>query len=192
MFSLTGDAIFAQRDLSAHIVEASGHYLWKVKDNQPTLRAAIERLFGPERVPLGSAALRTDFQAVTTTRQVGGRIETHTLTPSTLLNATADWPNLAQVCQLVRHVQVVSTGKPTHEVSYLITSLSTQDTTPGRLLNLSRRHWAIENKLHYCRDVTFQEDACRLAIGHAAQAIAILNNLVWGLRRVRGFTAIAP
>jgi hypothetical protein len=59
------------------------------------------------------------------------------------------------------------------------------------LLTLNRRHWAIENKLHYCRDVTFHEDACHLALGTAAQAIAILNNLVLGLLRVRGFTAIA-
>ncbi len=43
----------------------------------------------------------------------------------------------------------------------------------------------------YCRDVIFHEDACDLALGHAAQTIALLNNLVLGLLRVRGFTAIA-
>jgi len=59
------------------------------------------------------------------------------------------------------------------------------------LLDLYRRHWAIENKLHYCRDVTFHEDACRLAIGTAAQAIAALNNLVLALLRTRGFSTIA-
>jgi len=39
--------------------------------------------------------------------------------------------------------------------------------------------------------VTFHEDACDLAIGTAAQAIAILNNLVLGLLHLRAFTAIA-
>jgi len=188
---VTGDAMFTQRELSARIVEAGGHYLWKVKDNQPNLRADIERLFGPERVPLGSAPLKTDFQSVTTTRKVGGRLEKHTLTTSSLLNTTADWPYVAQVCQLVRDVQVVSTGKTTHDVSYAITSLPAKDATPSRLLSLSRHHWAIENKLHYCRDVTFHEDRCRLAIGQAAHAIALLNNLVLGLLRVRGFLSIA-
>src|SRR5262249_3343350 len=124
---VTGDAMFTQRDLSAQIVEAGGHYLWKVKDNQPNLRADIQRLFGPEHVPLGSATLRTDFQSVPASRKIGGRIETHTLTTSALLNTTSDWPYLAQVCHLVRHVQFVNTGKITHEVSYLITSLSNQD-----------------------------------------------------------------
>jgi hypothetical protein len=75
-------------------------------------------------------------------------------------------------------------------VSYLITSLPTADATPARLLTLSRRHWAIENQLHYCHDVTFQEDTCRLALGHAPPAIAVFNNLVLGLLRVRGVNSI--
>src|SRR5262249_27008274 len=37
----------------------------------------------------------------------------------------------------------------------------------------------------------FDEDACRLSVGHAAQAIAILNNLILGLLRFHGFSAIA-
>jgi len=188
---VTGDAIFTHRDLSGQIVEMGGHYLWKVKDNQPSLRADIERLFGPEHVPLGSAPLKTDFQVVTTTRKVSGRVETHTLTTSTLLNTATDWPGLAQVGQLVRDVQFVGTARTTHEVSYIITSLPPQDAPPSRLLNLSRRHWAIENKLHYCRDVTFHEDRCRLTGPQTAQAIALLNNLVLGLLHVRRFLSIA-
>jgi predicted transposase YbfD/YdcC len=188
---VTGDALFTQRDLSSQIVDAGGHYVWRVKDNQPNLRADIERLFGPERVPPGSAPLKTDFQSVTTTTQAHGRLETHTLTTSILLNSTSDWPYLGQVFQLVRDVRHTKSGKTTHEVMYGVTSLSSADADPKRLLALHRRHWAIENKLLYCRDVTFHEDACRLAIGTAAQAIATLNNLVLGLLRARGFSAIA-
>lgn len=161
----------------------------KVKDNQPKLREAIERLFGPEHVPLGSAPLPTDFQVVTMTSKVGGRVETQTLTTSALLNATADWPHLAQVCQLTRHVRFVKSGKTTREVTYLITSLSAQEASPSRLLSLSRRHWHIENKRHFCRDVTFHEDRSRLALGQAAQAIALLNNLVLGLLHARRFSS---
>jgi hypothetical protein len=58
-------------------------------------------------------------------------------------------------------------------------------------VSLHRCHWAIENKLHYCRDVTFHEDHCRLLVAQAAHAIAVLNNLVLGLLRVRGFQPIA-
>jgi predicted transposase YbfD/YdcC len=188
---ITGDAMFTQRDLSRQIVEAGGHYLWKVKDNQPSLRADIERLFGPEKVPLGSAPLRTDFQVVTTTTKAHGRLEKHTLTASALLNATSDWPFLGQVFQLVREVTHLKSGKITRDVWYGVTSLPAAPASAHRLLDLNRQHWAIENKLHYCRDVTFHEDACTLALGHAAQAIALLNNLVLGLLRLRGFSAIA-
>jgi predicted transposase YbfD/YdcC len=188
---VTGDAMFTQRDLSSQIVEAGGQYLWRVKDNQPHLRADIERLFGPEKVPLGSAPLPTDFQSVTTTRKGHGRLETHTLTSSALLNATSDWPYLAQVFRLVRDVRYTKSGKISHDVIYGITSFPSACAAPKRLLDLYRRHWAIENKLHYCRDVTFHEEACRLAMATAAQIIAALNNLVLALLRARGFSAIA-
>jgi predicted transposase YbfD/YdcC len=188
---VTGDAMFTQRELSQQIVDDGGQYLWKVKDNQPSLRADIERLFAPEKVPLGSGPLPTDFQGVTTTTKAHGRLETHTLTASSLLNATSDWPHLGQVFQLVRDVRHLKSGKTTHEVLFGVTSLSAASASPHRLLTLLRHHWAIENKLHYCRDVTFHEDACHLAIGSASQAIALLNNLVLGLLRVRGFTLIA-
>jgi predicted transposase YbfD/YdcC len=187
---ITGDAMFTQRDLSQQIVEAGGHYLWKVKDNQPTLRADIERLFGPEKVPLGSAPLRTDFQVATTTSKGHGRLEKHILTTSALLNPTSDWPGLGQVFQLVREVTHLKSGKTTREVCYGMTSLPPASVSAHRLLALNRKHWAIENQLHYCRDVTFHEDACVLRHPRLAQAIAVLNNLVLGLLRLRHFSAI--
>jgi predicted transposase YbfD/YdcC len=187
---VTGDALFTQRELSKQIVEAGGQYVWLVKDNQPTLRADIERLFGPEHVPLASAPLQTDFQSSTTLRKDHGRLQTHTLTTSALLNPTSDWPYLSQVFQLVREVRYLKDGKITHEILYGITSLPKHTAAAQQLLTLRRKHWGIENRLHYCRDVVFHEDACRLAIGHAAHAIAILNNLVLGLLRLRGFPSI--
>jgi DDE_Tnp_1-associated/Transposase DDE domain len=44
---VTGDAMFCQRDLSRQVVDAGGHYLWFVKDNQPTLLRDIEAAFAP-------------------------------------------------------------------------------------------------------------------------------------------------
>jgi hypothetical protein len=162
----------------------------QLRTTKPSLHANIERLFGVEKVPLGSAPLRTDFQIATTFTKGHGRLEKHTLTTSSLLNATSDWPYLGQVFQLIREVRYLKSGKTTREVVYGMTSLPNHLASAQRLLTLHRQHWAIENKLHYCRDVTFHEDACSSAIGHAAQAIALLNNLVLGLLRSRGFSAI--
>ncbi len=88
---VSGDAMFTQRSLSRQIVKSGGHYLWKVKDNQPTRHADIEGLFAPEYVPLGSASLHTNFQSITTPTKAQDRLETHTLTTSALLNDTTEW-----------------------------------------------------------------------------------------------------
>jgi hypothetical protein len=44
---VTGDAMFCQRDLSRQILDGGGHYLWVVKDNQPTLSADIQAALAP-------------------------------------------------------------------------------------------------------------------------------------------------
>jgi DDE family transposase len=52
---ITGDAMFCQRDLSRQVIEAGGHYLWKVDDNQPSLKEAIASAFEPASSPLRTA-----------------------------------------------------------------------------------------------------------------------------------------
>lgn len=42
---ITGDAMFCQRDLSRQVIDAHGHYLWFVKENQPTLLQDIKAAF---------------------------------------------------------------------------------------------------------------------------------------------------
>jgi len=69
-------------------------------------------------------------------------------------------------------------GVKTVEVVYGITSLSEPRADAARLLELTRGHWGIENKLHYVRDVTPGEDACRVRKGVAPQVLAALRNAV--------------
>jgi len=54
-----------------------------------------------------------------------------------------------------------------------------------------RGHWSIENKLHWVRDVTFDEDRCQIRTGAAPQVMAALRNTVIGLLRLRGLRNIA-
>jgi len=178
---VTGDAMFTQRDLSAQIVEAGGHYLWTVKDNQPTLRADIERLFGPEHVPLGSAPLRTDFQSVTTTTKGHGRLEIRELVATTELNEflAGKWTGVAQVFRLTR--PVTEDGQTHTEVVYGLSSLSPKQASAARLLELVRDHWAIENRLHWRRDVTLREDHCQVRKGQAPRVLAVLNSFLLAL-----------
>ena len=49
----------------------------------------------------------------------------------------------------------------TQEIVFIVTSLSKEPVDESRLAELVRRHWSIENQLHYRRDWTFDEDRCR-------------------------------
>ena len=71
------------------------------------------------------------------------------------------------------------------ETAYLISSLDLQRHTPQEFLALNRGHWGIENKLHYVRDVTMGEDACRVRTGSAPQVLAGIRNSVIALARTR-------
>jgi predicted transposase YbfD/YdcC len=66
--------------------------------------------------------------------------------------------------------------------TYGLTSLTATEADPNRLLYLVRAHWGIENKLHYRRDETLQEDRCHIT-GQGARAMAVINNLVLALLR---------
>ena len=119
----------------------------------------------------------------------GDRYELRELSLSADLNEWAQWPHLSQVGRLVHHWTV--RGQRHTEVSYLITSLSAPQTTPGQVLALVRGHWGIENRLHWVRDVTFDEDRCQVRSGAAPQVLAACRNLVIGLLRRQGASNIA-
>jgi hypothetical protein len=68
------------------------------------------------------------------------------------------------------------------------TSLPPERAGPADLLRLSRVHWAIENELHYVRDVTLGEDASRIRSGAAPQAMAAMRNLVVAMLHRHGLS----
>lgn len=178
---VTADALFTQRELSIQIVAAGGEYVWKVKDNQPKLRDDIELLFKKQSAQPGSNVPPADVRVASDPDIGHGRIERRTLSASSDLQGYLDWPDARQVFKYEYDYHEWNTGKPGHSVIYGVTSLSAQEASAACLLALVRGEWGIENGLHYRRDVTLKEDACRLRVGHAAQVMAVLNNLVVSL-----------
>lgn len=73
-----------------------------------------------------------------------------------------------------------------------ITSLSSREAAPAHLAGYVRHHWAIENKIHWVRDVTYREDASRIRTGSRPRIMTTLRNLAIGLLRQAGHTRIAP
>jgi predicted transposase YbfD/YdcC len=96
-------------------------------------------------------------------------------------------PGAAQVAQLRR--TVTKKGKKTAEVVYLATSDSGAE--PATLAAWVRGHWEIENKLHWVRDVTYQEDKSLVRTGNAPRVMATLRSLAISLLRLDGHANIA-
>jgi hypothetical protein len=105
-----------------------------------------------------------------------GRKEIRPLISTTALNDLLGWPGVGQVFELER-VRALK-DKTQVEAVYGITSLRRDAADAAALLALVRGHWGIENGLHYVRDVTLGEDACRVRTGNAPQVLAALRNVV--------------
>jgi predicted transposase YbfD/YdcC len=176
---VVGDAMQAQRNLSAQVLTDGGDDAWFVKENQPTLLAEIEELFVAPPIAPGHSAPARDFRTVRTVEKGHGRLEERELTASSLLVGYSDWPGLAQVFKVERTAQ--QGKKRLHEVRYGLTSLPARVASAERLLEVVRSEWGIENGLHYRRDVTLEEDACQLRRGGGPQVMAALNNAVVSL-----------
>jgi predicted transposase YbfD/YdcC len=69
-------------------------------------------------------------------------------------------------------------GEWAEAAHYYITSL--RGTAP-ELANLIRRHWSIENELHWCLDVAFREDASKTAAGHAGANLGLVRRVAASL-----------
>ena len=184
---VTGDAMFAQRELSRQVIKTGADYVWTVKDNQASLRSDIEALFEIEGGKTRLKVLNNDFEQAHSTDKGHVRLEQRRITTSRMLAGQVNWPGLKQVFKIEREVEELATGKKRSEVSYGVTSLSAKQADAEKLLEIVRKHWMIENGHHYRRDWTLREDYCRLRIGDAAQAMAVINNLVVGLALRQGF-----
>lgn len=172
---LTADALHTQRDWCAQIIAQRGDYVLIVKENQRGLLQEIAFLFdGPWPAWLEQRSVRTLDKG-------HGRIEVRQLRASSeLQELVADrWAGAVQVFQLERERSC--RGKRTYEVVYGISSLPVAQASAARLLSLVRAHWHLENRVHWRKDVTLEEDASQVKAGHAAQVVAALNNVVLAL-----------
>lgn len=179
---ISADALYTQKAFCQEVIASGGDYLLFVKGNQPTLLEDV-RLFFHEP-PLDCLDWRADGVA----DKGHGRQSSRLIQVSTELNDffARDWYEVRQVFYLRRRVQY--SLKCTQEDVYGFTSLTPKQAGTFRLLELIREHWAIENRLHYRRDVTLAEDACQVRKGSAPHVLAVLNSFVLALFDSRGVT----
>jgi predicted transposase YbfD/YdcC len=189
---VTGDAMFAQRNLSAQVVKGGGDYLWKVKENQPELLDDIKTLFNPPPLSKSEAPgsdMPADLEWTRTVDKGHGRIEEREIWVSSVLKEYSDWPCLEQVFKLRCRV-IDGLGQISEGVHYGVTSLPRTVVSPQRLLTLVRDHWGIENGLHHRKDVSLAEDRSQVRMSAAPHVLASLNNVVVGLAAHHGQTKL--
>jgi predicted transposase YbfD/YdcC len=173
---VTVDAMHTQTDTAQAITDAGGDYVFTVKANQPTLYAACKNL--PWRDVSGHTAV-----------QIGHGRRAHR---AIKVLTAPDWitfAGAAQVAQIRR--TTTRSGKKTVEVVYVITSADHRAAPPATLAAWVQGHWGIENRAHWVRDVTFDEDRCRIRTGNGPQVMATLRNTAISLIRLTGATNIA-
>lgn len=176
---VTFDALLTQTDHAKYLVEEKGaHYIAVLKGNHPTLHTLVRDLPWKE-VPLMDRTRTTAH----------GRDEIRRLKAVTV--PRLQFPHAGQALQIVRRRRTVSTGKVSLERIYAVTSLAAHQATAAELAERVRGHWAIENREHHVRDVTFGEDASRVRTGSAPRAMASLRNLAIGALRLAGRDNIA-
>jgi len=120
-----------------------------------------------------------------------GRIETRRIWCSSELIDYLDFPYQKQVIRIERVTTKLDGSHMRREVVCGITSLDVSKATPERLLTLNRGHWCIENRLHWVRDVTFDEDRSQIRTKSAPRAMATLRNIAISLLRLRNNINIA-
>jgi predicted transposase YbfD/YdcC len=185
------DALLTQRKLSALIVDKGGDYLWVVKENQSQMLSDIREVFDPAPAGPAWSHVPRDLRTSQMVDSGHGRLEKRILTASCFLNEYVEWPGLKQVFRLEREIITQATGEMRKDITYGMTSLSPEAGPPDALLKYMRGYWGIENGLHYRRDRTMHEDETRMSHPRLAEAMAIINNLVIGLVKWRGFDNLA-
>ena len=182
---VTLDALLTQRAVAQAIVDRGGDYVMVAKDNQPHLRQDIAGLLATP------AHLAAPLRRAQTVDKGHGRIERRRLTARALLPGDCDWPGAQQVFRLERRVIRTKTGEIHTEVLEGLTSRPAEAADPQQVLGFLRDYWHIENKSHWVRDVTFDEDRSQVRTGAIPQVMAALRNTTIGLRRCAGATNIA-
>ncbi|MFE7752844.1 ISAs1 family transposase [Streptomyces sp. NPDC057428] len=173
---VTMDALHTQHDTAALVTQARADYVLTVKANQKSLYAQLKALPW-DRIP-----------ASTRTERGHGRRATRTIKVADV-PAWITFTGAAQVAQLRR--TVTRKGRRTVEIVYLITSADTRTAPPEVLATWVQSHGEIENRLHWVRDVTFDEDRSQVRTGNATRVMAGVRNTAITLLRLHGHQNIA-
>lgn len=176
---VTIDAIGTQTNIARTIIEAEADYVLSVKENQGHLYEDIAVLFGVDQA---QNFKYTSLEYAQTTNKDHGRIEVRecwsTSNPEylNLIRDRQDWFGLQSIA-MVAGTRIIN-DKQTRRVRFYISSLPSD---AERLLHIVRKHWSIENELHWVLDLALNEDHSRVRKDQAPENFAVLRHMALNL-----------
>ena len=174
--TITIDAMGCQRRIVDTIVERGGNYVIAVKDNQPSLRAAVEAAFTTCEIANEQLPASANFESLD---RAHGRVERRAVRALDIIDRLGerqDWTGLQSIV-MVNSERTVR-GTTSQEARYYISSLPPD---AAELAAAIRGHWGIENQQHWTLDMTFHEDRSRSRKGNAPDNFALLRRIALNL-----------
>jgi predicted transposase YbfD/YdcC len=174
---VTLDAMGCQKTIAGRILERGADYLLVLKANHGTAFTAVQEAC--ERHCFARAAVgRPVFDAFDDSHGRLVRRRVFVCPEAASLEALRAWPGLRTVVAVETLRGVTGSGKVEAEIRYFLSSCCDE---PKLLVQAIRRHWTIENGLHWVLDVTFREDDSRVRDRIAARNLAILRKIALNL-----------
>jgi predicted transposase YbfD/YdcC len=168
---VTIDAMGCQKEIAKKIIDGKADYILAVKENQKELHEQVKKMFQ------GIAKQSTNTQ----TDSGHGRVETRTcnvVDNLTFMDEKEEWKKLKTVIKIDSERYIKSEKKSTKETRYYISSLPAD---AEKINNAIRKHWFVENKLHWTLDVIFGEDASQKRKKNSAANFSIINKIAMSL-----------
>lgn len=174
--TVTIDAMGCQKNIARMIIDGGGHYIFGLKGNQSGLLEEAKKLFsevGDEKFDDVRQRYRKTIDRGHGRREVREHLVIEDLMPT---KRGKDWPGLRCFGRVTS--ERTADGKTGTEERYYVTSLPCNAKVFAESV---RAHWGIENSLHWCLDVAFNEDDSRIRIGNAQENMGILRRFTMGL-----------
>lgn len=170
---ITIDAIATTKKNAALIIDLEADYLLALKKNNKHLFLEVESFFKHfEDTPLIVDFFQSEEKA-------HGRQEKRTcqiITDLNLFPDVADWKGLQTLICI--ESQRTYNKKISNEKRYYVSSLKPDAKALAKAI---RKHWTVENELHWSLDVAFNEDRCRVKHKQAAANLAATRRFSLGL-----------
>lgn len=178
---ITADALNCQKTVTAKVIEKKADYILPVKMNHPIL-------FKELSLYMDDIASHS-FPGFEEIEKDHGRIETRRCWQSEAIDWYEDKSKWAGLRSFVLIESIREYGdKIETSRRYYISSLSQDEKFAAKCV---RSHWLVENSLHWCLDVVFNEDKSRSRTRNAAKNLGTLRSICLNLlRRIPGKTSL--